>query len=216
MTPFQTDIFKAHVFKACQLMEFKMSSDQAEQMAIHAEQLALWNKKINLTAITDPCQMAEKHFVDSLAVVPYISHGARLIDMGSGGGFPGIVIKIMRPDVKVLLLDSVRKKISFLKHVIRMLELEGIDAVQARAQELGKNDSYAARFDGVVSRAFADLSKFIHLALPFVKPDGILYAMKGKHGPDEINTDIKENYKIDIHSYQLPFEHAARSVIIIS
>ncbi len=216
MTSFSADIFKTHTFKACRAMGFKISPEQAEQMAIHAEQLALWNKKINLTAITDPCQMAEKHFIDSMAVVPFIKPGAGLIDMGSGGGFPGIIIKIMRPDVKILLLDSVRKKISFLKHVIRLLELEGIDAVQGRAEDLGRDETYAARFDGVVSRAFADLSKFIDLALPFVKADGILYAMKGKHGPDEISPAIKEKYKIDIQPYQLPFEHAARSVITIS
>jgi 16S rRNA (guanine527-N7)-methyltransferase len=216
MTSFRTDIFKTHIFKSCLAMGFEIPEKQADQMAVYAEQLAVWNKKINLTAITDPCQMAEKHFIDSMAVVQLIPPSAGLIDMGSGGGFPGIVIKIMRPDVKILLLDSVRKKISFLKQVIRLLELESIDAVQGRAEDLGRDKAFAGQFDGVISRAFADLAKFIDLACPFIKKNGMLYAMKGKHGANEITADIKKNHKIDIHTYQLPFEQAARSVIILS
>ncbi len=216
MASFKTELFKSHIFKACRAMEFNISQEQADQMTLYAEHLATWNKKINLTAITDPRQMAEKHFIDSMAVVPFIKPDACLIDMGSGGGFPGIVIKLMRPDIKIVLLDSVRKKISFLKHIIRLLELKDIDAVQARAEDICRDDAFAAQFDGVISRAFADLSKFIDLARPFIKKGGVIYAMKGKHGPDEITSGIKNNHKIEIHTYQLPFENSMRSVITIS
>jgi 16S rRNA (guanine527-N7)-methyltransferase len=114
-----------------------VSDDQARIMGRHAVELLQWNRTTNLTAITDPLDVAVKHYVDAVAVAPWIDRGARILDAGSGGGFPGIPLCILRPDLSVTLVDSVRKKVSFLKYAIRMLGLTGIDAVHGRLEDLG-------------------------------------------------------------------------------
>ena len=111
-------------------------------MTIHAKELMMWNKKINLTAIKQPLKIAEKHFIDSLAAASFIKNKNSIIDLGSGGGFPGIPLKIMNPLLHVVLVDSSRKKINFLKHVIRLLGLQVIDAIHSRAQDLHDKDLY--------------------------------------------------------------------------
>ncbi|MFH2093001.1 MAG: 16S rRNA (guanine(527)-N(7))-methyltransferase RsmG [Pseudomonadota bacterium] len=195
------------------MLKIEATALQIRKMTQYAEELMAWNKKINLTAIKDPLQVAEKHFIDSIAVMSLLENDHQMMDMGSGGGFPGIVIKIMNPSIRVVLVDSVRKKINFLKHVIRLLDLNGIDAVHSRVEDLNFDDQYARQFDGVISRAFADLSKYIDLAHPFIKPGGSLYAMKGRQGLEEVTSDMQEKYTIITKHYQLPFEKSERYVI---
>ena len=185
-------------------------------MVLHAKELMTWNKKINLTAIKEPLQIAEKHFIDSIAVASFFGNKTCVIDMGSGGGFPGIPIKIMRPSLKVVLIDSSRKKINFSKHVIRILGLENIEAIHSRVEDLHENKAFQNKFDVVISRAFTELSRFIPLALPFLNKKGEIYAMKGKHGRKEITLDISRKFDLKIDYYQLPFEKSNRYMIKLS
>jgi len=194
----------------------QISEHQTELMAMHAKELMVWNKKINLTAIKDPMKVAEKHFIDSIAPVSFFKNEKGLIDLGSGGGFPGIPIKIMRPSLKVVLVDSSRKKINFLKHVIRTLHLENIEAFHSRVEDLHENKAYQNKFDAVISRAFADLSSFVELAAPFLNKTGTIYAMKGKNAKQEITSEMLNNFNLTFDHYTLPFEKSDRFVIKLS
>lgn len=194
----------------------KVSDHQAKLMCRHAKELALWNKKINLTAIKDPVKVAEKHFIDSIAPISFFNNEKYLMDIGSGGGFPGIPIKIMNPFLNVILIDSSRKKINFLKHVIRTLQLENIDAIHSRVEDLHENEAYKHKFDAVISRAFTDLSGFVELAVPFLNSKGTIYAMKGKNAEKEITPGILKKFDFKIDHYLLPFEKSDRYLIKLS
>ncbi len=221
--------FKKLISKSAVSAGFEIDDLMVDQLTRHAEELLTWNKKTNLTAITDPFEVAVKHIIDSLLSTKYIPENSSLLDIGTGGGFPGIPIKIIKPSTKVSLVDSSRKKVSFLKHVIRTLKLKDIEAVHSRGEELSKKESYKNNFDYIICRAFSDLTKFISIALPFLKIGGVLIAMKGKRS--DYNFEIEELKKIsipeypefsfdkmkfDIKNYELPHLKAERSIIIIS
>lgn len=208
--------FKRHILKGSKALGMSVSDHQAGLMGVHAQELMTWNIKINLTAIKEPLQIAEKHFIDSIAAVPLFSAATSLMDMGSGGGFPGIPIKIMYPSLAVTLIDSSRKKINFLKHVIRTLHLENIDAIHSRVEDLQDDTDYRNRFDGVISRAFKDLTDSVERSLPFLKDTGVIYAMKGKNAKKEITSAILKNLDIKTDHYQLPFEKSDRYMIRLS
>jgi len=197
-----------------------------------AAELLEWNAKTNLTAITDPAEVAEKHMLDSLIPGKYIqsvlsARGFALLDIGSGGGFPGIPLKIFMPEIRVTMVDSVRKKVNFLKYAILALKLDGIDAIHARVEDLARQAGFAGHFDVVISRAFTALDRFVTLAAPFIKPDGVIIAMKGKDVQKEL--DAMEAmaagpgiYKIGGHhlslhleNYTLPDSGGQRSLVIL-
>lgn len=168
----------------------EVSREEARDFTIFADMLAEWNKKINLTAITDPKEVAIKHFTDSLSVLPIIrnKNNISLIDIGSGAGFPGIPLAIMKPDMKVTLLDSLNKRVIFQETVIRELGLQNrVTAIHGRAEELGRRQEYREQFDYAVARAVTNLSALCEYALPLVKVDGTLIAMKGKEVAEEIS-----------------------------
>lgn len=150
--------------------------------------LTEWNKVMNLTGITDYDEVNLKHFTDSLTIVKVIHMNGikRMIDVGTGAGFPGIPVKIVFPETEVILLDSLNKRIKFLDTVIEELELNNIHAVHGRAEELAKNRNYRERFDLCVSRAVANLSTLSEYCLPFVKPDGYFVSYKSGTADDEI------------------------------
>jgi len=208
--------FKQHIKKGSNHLGIKISENQIDQMVKHAKELILWNKKINLTAIKDPLLMAEKHFIDSIAPIPYLKNEDCLMDMGSGGGFPGIPLKIMNPELKMVLVDASRKKVNFLKHVIRMLDLDNIEAIHSRVEDLHRAETYKNKFDAVISRAFTDLSRFVELASPFLIPDGKVYAMKGKYADKEITPAILKTFQVNTGHYKLPFEKSHRYMIQLS
>jgi 16S rRNA (guanine527-N7)-methyltransferase len=205
--------FKSALKKGAGILNITLSELQISQMEIHADQLLLYNRKMNLTAITAPVIMAEKHFLDSIAVTEYLKDANLLMDIGSGGGFPGLPLKIMNPHLNVILVDASRKKVNFLKHVIRTLGLKKIDAVHTRVEDLHENREYAGGFDCVVSRAFTELERFADLAKPFLTPDGTICAMKGKQASQEIVPIIRQNYIVSNHSYRLPFENSDRNIV---
>ncbi len=163
-----------------------LEARQLRLMTLHAVELIRWNRRVNLTRITTPVEVAVKHFLDSLTVVPLIGNRREVLDMGSGGGFPGLPLKVAVPDVRLTLVDSMRKKISFLKYVIRQSGLEGVEAVQARIEQLGKDAFHSCRYDLVVSRALAPLDELVRLAAPFLLPRGVIVALKARRATEEV------------------------------
>jgi 16S rRNA (guanine527-N7)-methyltransferase len=153
---------------------------ELDQLAQHAAELVRWNRKTNLTAITTPEEIAVKHVLDSMAPLPRIPAAGTLLDIGSGGGFPGVVLKILRSDLPVTLIDASRKKVSFLSHVIRTLGLKEITALHTRAEALAAEPRYSHGFDVIVCRALCALDVFVAMALPLLTPDGLLIALKGR------------------------------------
>jgi 16S rRNA (guanine527-N7)-methyltransferase len=212
-------------------MGVQISASDVNQFAIHGIELLHWTRKINLTSITDPYEVGIKHFLDSIAPFLMIPPGASMLDIGSGGGFPGIPLKILIPSLTVTLIDASRKKVSFLKHIIRTLQLDNIDALHIRAEDLARSPSendilFHRPFDVIISRALSALDNFITLALPLLAKNGIIIAFKGNVGADEIEsvrlrlkrildgTQItKNNFSLLVKKYVLPYIGLERSLI---
>ena len=161
----------------------KRALPQADETAlnrfeIYQRLLAEWNERMNLTAITDPVEVAEKHFADSLAALPYLKPGMRVIDVGTGAGFPGVPLLIMEPKLELTLADSLHKRLTFLDALLKELGLTAT-LVHGRAEDLGQNRLYRERFDAATSRAVANLPVLLELTTPFVKVGGSAIAYKG-------------------------------------
>lgn len=163
-----------------------VSEEQYEQFQKYAALLVERNQKMNLTAITDPYGITVKHFLDSVLPLKFldIPDSASLIDVGTGAGFPGIPLKILRPDIKLTLLDSLNKRVNFLSEVCTALDLE-VPCVHARAEEFGRNENYRERYDFSAARAVAAMPVLAEYCLPYVKIGGTFAALKGRN----------ENYK---------------------
>jgi 16S rRNA (guanine527-N7)-methyltransferase len=215
------------IYEGAKNLDIHIDKRKIEKFAIHALELMKWNQKTNLTAITDPFEVAVKHFLDSIVPVQIIPPNASLLDIGSGGGFPGIPLKICLPSLSVTLIDASRKKISFLKHIIRILELKNIDALHVRSEEFANKPGVAKTFDVIISRAFSSMTTFFMTALPFLKKEGIIIAMRGNVSGDEIQLlrssinkrhDIlmeedTEAFEISVKKYSLPFLKSDRSMV---
>ena len=176
--------WKEVIVSGAREMGITVHAGQAEQFAAHALILKEWNQKMNLTAIASPMDMAVKHFLDSIVSSRYIEPENRLLDVGSGAGFPGIPLKVMIPSLKVTLVDATRKKVSFLNHVIRQLHLERIAAIHSRIENLARIQEDI--FDVIVCRAFSSLGDFVEKSLPLLAPGGLLIAFKGR----ELGADL--------------------------
>ena len=174
----------------------ELTPAQAEQFEKYFALLAEWNKVMNLTAIVDPDEVAVKHFADSLTLLPYLDRaGTRsLIDVGTGAGFPGIPLKIMRPELEVTLLDSLEKRVRFLNTVTGELGLSGIRTIHARAEDAGRDKRLRGQFDASAARAVAPMNVLCEYCLPFVRPDGMFYEyfpkFNGKRNP-KVNFSYK-------------------------
>lgn len=212
---FNSDLFINRLEKGVALSGQALTQDQLGLMAGHAGELMAWNKKINLTAIKDPMAVAEKHFIDAVCVHPLLNNESRIMDMGTGGGFPAIPLKILNPDMAVTMVDAVRKKVNFLNHVVRTLGLEEVCAVHARVEDLAKDPVHAHGYDAVICRGFADLEKFVDLALPMLRPAGRIYALKGEHAQEEITPALEQNFEISTTRYCLPFEKSDRYLVCL-
>jgi len=201
-------------------MGLPLDHTQMGLMALHARELLDWNRAANLTAITEPREMAEKLFLDILPVCDYVPVAARLLDIGSGGGFPGIPLKLIRPDIDVTLLDGKRKKVSFLKYVVRVLGLKGIQARQGRAEDFVPKTLDSKRLFGVViSKAVGELNSLLRLSLPLMDRDGIVIAMKGGGMEVEIglasSTIENEGLRLRKTTYRLPFSGIKRGLVVL-
>jgi 16S rRNA (guanine527-N7)-methyltransferase len=187
------------------------------------EELMRWNRKMNLTSITDPLEIVVKHFLDSLAVAPYLSPGGSLLDVGSGAGFPSLVLKICDPSLQVTSIDSSGKKLSFQRHLIRQLDLKGIDAVQAHLPNAQLLERLGRSFDYAISRALGSLGAFLRIASPFIKDTGIIIAMKGTMGFKEAVTDDTTSTMKALNirlqravKFALPFMDASRTLLFFA
>jgi 16S rRNA (guanine527-N7)-methyltransferase len=157
-----------------------------EAFELYLKELLKWNQKINLTAIRTEKGIVLKHFLDSFSVYPYLLKYSSILDIGSGAGFPGIPLKIIQPILEMTLIDSVRKKVDFQRHIIRTLGLKGIEALHGRVQDKGILRSLEGRFDIILSRALSDLRTLLILSFPFLKEGGFVIAMKGDVESDEL------------------------------
>ncbi|OGB89500.1 16S rRNA (guanine(527)-N(7))-methyltransferase RsmG [candidate division WOR-1 bacterium RIFCSPHIGHO2_01_FULL_53_15] len=146
---------------------------------LYLQELIEWNKKFNLTAVTDPAEIRVRHFEDSLSVLEAIDlSDQRVVDIGPGAGFPGLPLKIVRPGIKLTLVEATRKKIEFLRHLVEVLNLADVEIIWGRAEEVQKDKRYAGQFDVALARAVAKLPILVKYALPFLKPGGLFVAQK--------------------------------------
>lgn len=201
-------------------IEIEFTEEQLKKFYDYMNLLIEWNQKINLTAITEPKEIILKHFIDSLTINKYIQQNSTLADVGTGAGFPGIPLKIIRSDLKITLVDSLNKRINFLNDVIEKLDLKGIEAVHSRIEEFGKNKKYRESFKNVTARAVANLTVLSEYLIPIAKIGGQCICMKGSNIEEEIETG-KNAIKIlggkikDINEFDLPDSDISRNIIII-
>ena len=167
-----------------------LTRSQLSALSLYERELVDWNTHFNLTAIRDPQEIHIKHFLDSLTCLIALRESPvdRLIDVGTGAGFPGIPIKIIYPKMQLTLVESVGKKAEFCRHVVNSLDLHGVEVVQERAEVLGQNPSYREQYDWAVARAVAILSVLSEYLLPLVRVGGSMLAMKGESGPAEAHS----------------------------
>ncbi len=167
-------------------LNIKISTEQLEKFEIYTKLLLEWNEKFNLTAIKSHDEIIDKHYIDSLSVKDFVSENGKMIDIGTGAGFPGVPLKIFYPETELVLVDSTQKKVNFLNVLIKELDLKNTTALHARAEELAKNPDYREKFDFVLSRAVANLRVLCELCLPFAKIGGSFISLKGPSVFDEL------------------------------
>lgn len=203
----------------------QLSEYQMEQFYKYYSLLIDWNQKINLTSITDIRDVYEKHFLDSscgvLAIEKYgVSEKLRMIDVGTGGGFPGVPLKIIYPDMHITLLDSLNKRIQFLNEIIQELGLKNIETIHGRAEEMGRHKDFRENYDISVSRAVANLSTLSEYCTPFLNKDGFFISYKSKNVDEELEQSkialSKLNTMVDnVIQYDLPGTDVARTLVMI-
>ena len=187
----------------------------------HAELLRKWNHTTNLTSIRDPQDVAVKHFIDSFGPAPYIAPMRRVLDAGSGGGFPGLPLKVCCPAIDLTMVDAVRKKSSFLQCLIRELGMQNARAWHARVEDLGIRKP-TPRFDTIVCRAVTDLAFIVRNLSPLLSEDGLIAVWKGRFPDREIQEVLPllesspHDLALSVHSYTLPFSGDARTLVIMS
>jgi 16S rRNA (guanine527-N7)-methyltransferase len=170
-----------------------LSARQIAALGTYEKELLEWNQKFNLTAIRDPESIRTKHFLDSFSCVLAwkTAPPAQLIDVGTGAGFPGIPLKILYPNLKLTLVESVGKKAMFCQHIVSVLGLEQVDVIQARAEDLGQNPRHREKYDWAVARAVANLNVLSEYLIPLAKVGGAVLAQKGESGPAEAQSAEK-------------------------
>ena len=200
----------------------RLSGEQAALFSAYLTELKKWNKRINLTSITTDGEIVTKHFLDSLIAARHIGPTEKLLDMGAGGGFPGLPLKIAMPEIDLTLMDSVGKKVNFMRHVIRTLALTHVRAVHERAGEPLASSDEPATYDCVISRAFSSINDFLRLALPYLTPGGRIIAMKGPKSA-ELTAEIEEAGRegafgslisSSLTEYTVPFTDRRTSLVI--
>ena len=216
----QKEIFFEKMQEKSKDLGVRFSVKQTEQFFEYMNLLIEWNEKMNLTAITDPDEIILKHFIDSITILNELEDGSKLVDVGTGAGFPGIPLSIMNPTLKITLVDSLNKRLIFLQEVVNRLKLENIEIVHARAEEFGQNKKYREQFDISTSRAVANLSTLSEYLIPLVKVGGKIISMKASEAKQELN-EAKKAIEVlggtveKVDEFNLPQSDIGRTVIII-
>ena len=213
------EIFSEELEIKAKQIEIELTKEQIEKYYNYMNLLLEWNEKINLTAIIEPREIILKHFVDSLTIAKYIKDDEKLIDVGTGAGFPGIPLSIVKENTDIVLLDSLNKRINFLEEVKENLKLENITTIHGRAEEFGKNKNEREKYDIATSRAVASLNILLEYLLPLVNVGGRAICMKG------FNIEEIENAKNaleilggkieKIEEITLPNSDIKRNIIIV-
>ena len=201
----------------------ELSNEMLNKFEQYIDILLEWNKKINLTAIDDKYEIIQKHLIDSLEIVKYIKKGSKLIDVGTGAGFPGLVIAIFfNGEVEITLLDSLEKRVNFLNLIINELKLKNVKAIKGRAEECGRKYDLREKYDYAVARAVAPLQILLEFNIPFIKVEGKCLLLKGSNYLDEVNSsknalktlyaNITNTYK---YSYSVREEEYKRVILEI-
>ena len=208
------------LFQAAMAMDISLKAKELVLFETYYKELLTWNKKINLVSVRSDLDIPIKHFIDSLTLLPYIkSKTGQVLDIGSGAGFPGIPLKIALNSLTVVLLESSRKKSSFLKHIIRSLNLTDITVINNRGESLMEDETYRGRFEVVISRATFKLPQLLRIGGFFLSPNGILIAMKSKRSDEELTEAADMSQKVGLkyiasHDLTLPITGDFRKIII--
>lgn len=204
------------------LLDLRLTPEQAAQFDAYAHELAVWNAHTNLTAITDAEAVMVRHFLDSLTLLRGIPFppGARLVDVGTGAGFPGLPLKLVQPDLELALLEATGKKVAFLEHIISVCGLQGVTTVKARAEDAAHDPVHRAHYDIVVARAVARLPSLLEYLLPFAKVGGVCVAMKGRTAQTEADDsghalEVLGGKLRGIETFQLPGVEEPHYLVIV-
>jgi 16S rRNA (guanine527-N7)-methyltransferase len=202
------------------MQKIELSDGQVAQLVWLVQELLRWNRSRNLTAITQLDEILEKHIIDALTLLPFARSSRRMLDIGSGAGFPALPLKVACPQLEVVSVDAVAKKISFQKHAVRSLGLEGFTALHGRVEELGASSAFEGGFDLVTARAVGKLTLLAELAAPCLAAGGHLVAMKGPEGTNELEEyrdELKAQGWATRHELlQLPESGAQRCLLILT
>lgn len=213
------EIFSEELEIKAKQIEIELTKEQIEKYYNYMNLLLEWNEKINLTAIIEPREIILKHFVDSLTIAKYIKENEKLIDVGTGAGFPGIPLSIVKENTNIVLLDSLNKRINFLEEVKENLKLENITTIHGRAEEFGKNKNEREKYDIAMSRAVASLNILLEYLLPLVKVGGRAICMKGSNIEEIENAknalEILGGKIEKIEEITLPNSDIKRNIIIV-
>lgn len=209
---------KEHLVQGARELGVELTTAELGKFYHFAAELKKWARKINLTAITADEEIAVKHFLDSLTLLKIVTGHGRLLDIGSGAGFPAIPVKIARHELKVVSVDAVEKKVIFQRHAARLLRLHDFEAVHARGEELAGH--FAGAFHWVVSRAFSDIPTFVRIVLPLIKDNGTIIAMKGRGGGEEAKLVSSSLAGLGVRvtevlEFRLPISGDARSLVVM-
>lgn len=209
------------LLNAADELNIKLTEEQLDKFDIYYRMLIDWNEKINLTAITDPQGVAVKHFADSLSLLRFIDipNNSKIIDIGTGAGFPGVVLKIVRPDIRLTLLDSLKKRFLFLDALLNELNLSA-EMIHGRAEEYGQNKNHRENYDFAFSRAVARLNTLSEYCLPFVRVSGSFISFKGNDSDEELQQakgaiNTLGGKLSNFHRFELPYEGGSRALIEI-
>ena len=209
---------KEILLSGCQQLNIGIDEEKTEQLLEYAKLLVEWNEKMNLTAITDSEGIATKHFLDSMTALVTGKVKGKVADIGCGAGFPGLVLKIMKPEIELTLLDSLKKRLTFLDTVCAELGLDNVQTVHSRAEDGGR--LMREQFDTVVSRAVANMTVLSELCLPFVKVGGYFLALKGPLADEELSAakraiEVLGGKVESIFSAEIPFTDLEHKIIIV-
>ena len=201
-------------------MGIEIEESQKDQLFQYMKLLIEWNEKMNLTAIIEPKEIILKHFVDSITINKYIKDYNRILDMGTGAGFPGIPLKIINPEKEFILADSLNKRINFLNEVCEQLKLKHINCIHTRAEELAYQSLYREKCDVVTSRAVARLNTLVEYMLPFTKIEGKCICMKGPNMEEELIEATKAIEVLGgeirkVENLLLPDSNIERNIVVI-